>query len=345
MSYFVKPTYPDLNESNPSIYYKSWIDNVLIDDNYGSWNITGYFYIYSNSFLPINAFYLNLKTYFSSVLNVPLKWEKEYVAKEIINTKNPAYNINQYSFDFILDTKKSNLDENIQNNKNINFNFEPIFNQNILTDYVITGLDNDVDRYIFINEVNKNTVDFNVVYSNFYEINNVNGNINLNPYINDSNDLLVYQTDDFIDIKNPINTIINFKKYDIENIILSQINYSIDYYIDNVLKSLKFSVSNKYLFGKDFSLNIDEKFHFNDETKTLELAIKDGYSGIFIPHISNGFINCSFNIEFKNKIKRVNIKKPFNFTENIKSNLINRTIIENTIIENLEDYINGNQII
>ena len=345
MSYFIKPTYPDLNELNPSIYYKSWVDNIEIDDNYGSWNFNGDFYIYSNSFLPINSFYLNLKTYFASVLNIPLKWEKEYISKEILNTKNPAYNINQYSFNFMLDTKKSNLDENIQNNKNINFNFEPVFNQNIFNDYVITGLNNDVDRYIFINEVNKNIVNFNVQYSNFYEINNENGKINLNPYVNNSTELLTYGIDSFNNLEEPINSIINFKKNNIENIVLSNINFAVDYYIDNILKTLKFSINNQYLFGNDFSLKIDQNFYFNDETKTLELAIKEGYGGIFIPYNSKGNINCSFDIEFKNKIKRIEIKKPFSFIKNIKNNLINKTLIKTITIENLEDYINGNEII
>jgi hypothetical protein len=245
----------------------------------------------------------------------------------------------------MLDTKKSNLDENIQNNKNINFNFEPVFNQNIFNDYVITGLNNDVDRYIFINEVNKNIVNFNVQYSNFYEINNENGKINLNPYVNNSTELLTYGIDSFNNLEEPINSIINFKKNNIENIVLSNINFAVDYYIDNILKTLKFSINNQYLFGNDFSLKIDQNFYFNDETKTLELAIKEGYGGIFIPYNSNGNINCSFDIEFKNKIKRIEIKKPFSFIKNIKNNLINKTLIKTITIENLEDYINGNEII
>lgn len=323
MSYFIKPTYPSKEMSNPSILFKSWVTNVDVKDIYGNWNVIGDVYIFSNTYLPNYSFYLNFKTYFANVSNIALNWNQKIYTENISNSNDQAYVIDKFNFKFNLNINDSKIFDKWTKLQSIDLNFMPSFNQGIFNDYKIESSLEDKKK--FINQIDNTNMVKNILYKGSFDLNDTYQNIYFSPNQNNSKDLISISTNNFIDSNAPINSLINIKRFDKDLIKLvlgkADIKYKVE---DNETKELKINIDSCLLFKENDEIKINKSFYF-DEAKNILVEDINGHKGLFFTKPTIGIIKAEFILEYKQQVKKIYLERQFSFEFSF-NNLVKKNI-------------------
>lgn len=326
MSYFIKNTYPEKNNIPSDIYFKGWVNNLSINEEYTNWNISGDFYIYSNSFLPNYSFYLNIQTYLFLIENIELNWYKNFVNEKIDQSSNDAYKIDMYKFNTNINLSKTELYNKEIINQSFEMNFNIVFNQGVFNDFKIEC--DEITRRNFIGQINQfqNTKILN--YSNTYYLDEYTQQINFSLDKRKESSMNI-QVPNMSKLDTSINNLINIIKFSNNIFDINQIKINLEYKLNDSNKIYKFSEKLKNLsyITKLFSVNINKSFEFDLVNNTFSLS-NNKLKGFFIPKISYGSLNVEFNVKYMNQLKRFILNREFSFESDYYENSRNAIKIE-----------------
>ncbi len=316
MSYYIKPTYPELSTSKPSKLFHSWLGDYKVVDTYNSWSFEGDFYIYGNFYLPPNSFKLNFQTFFASVENINLVYKDKILSKSFDNQQ--AYIINQYCFKFDVYVANSSFFNSYITYKNINFSISPSFDNNILNSYTIQATQSDFDK--FNNEISSSINSSSFSFSNFYNLDETHSSLDLALKNDDPAIIDLYTYNLFSN--SLINKLIKIRKNDEELLLITNQKITIKYRFKNEteFKEISLNLADIYIYEREADLTINVPLVYDNLTKTL---IHDKYAsnGIYFPLETIGIITYEFGIDYHNKIRNFRLERQFYFDKNLENDL------------------------
>lgn len=335
MSYYIKPTYPEGNNNASNVYFKSWIDNFKIIENYSNWTLTGDIYIYSNTYLPNYSFYMDIKTYLFQINNISLTWKEQFYNKMINNQKEQAFSIDKYVFRVDVNLNNSSIYNEEVINQTIPFSFAFSFNQNIFSDFDV--LYNENDRNQFINQINTYFINYDYIFSNTFILDDEINDFRINNY---SDNLISFNVPNFFMLSSPINKLLTITKNSMLKVNLRNIKLEMQYKLKETSEWFNYQETLKNIFFNDetYTLSLNNTYFYDESNNKITISLENQLPGIFIPKNTIGFINLEFELEYMNILRKVKFNRQFSFNEEYYNKCL-RTILFSNLNESLNTYL------
>lgn len=341
MSIYKVDKIPESSNSFKKYHFIKGMDGIIdLRENY--WYLKLFLYSCNNFYLPPNSLLANLKLPYQTIKGITFnlssgqdkknkyKWEDEKYCKVYEAICTIDISGNKY------------LKQNLQNAKiNCQFNFEidpePI-------SHISNNSINQYDLDSLINETYEMEWDFNIYYSNIYQISTNNlvcdcrnlYKIDANKNVVEEKSIIKAIVDDYMHCQKPIIKLATIKS----TIPFQIVNITIKFFyqIDGNEKEYEFELRNfkSNPISYETEINCDFKTLFNEQSNLITNSFH-GINGFYIPKFSSGFYQVNFNLSQNNNNVKFIITNPFHF---ITHNNFPKIKITTTKFENLNTFTN-----
>ncbi len=341
MSIYSVNKIPESTNSTKKYHFIKGMDGIIdLCENY--WYLKLYLYSCNNFYLPPNSLLANLKLPYQTIKGIAFnlssdqdrknkyKWEEEKYCKVYEAICTIDISGNKYLGQNLCDTKI-----------NYQFNFE------IDPEPISRISNNSIDQYdldSLINETYGLEWDFNVYYSNIYQMTTNNlvcdcrnlYKIDTNKKITEEKSVVKAIVNDYMNCQKPIIKLATIKStvpFQITNIVI-KFFYRIDGNNNEYEFELKNFKSNP--IGYEAEINCDFKTLFNEKSNLITNSFH-GIKGFYIPKFSSGLYQVNFNLLQNNNNVKFVVTNPFHFAT--RNNFPKIKII-NAKFENLNTFTN-----
>lgn len=332
---------PESFGSKNKYHFIKGMDGFIdLRENY--WYLKLYLYSCNNFYLPPNSLLANLKLPYQTIKGITFnlssdqdrknkyKWEEVNCCKVYEAICTIDISCNNYL--------KQNLhDAKISYQFNFEIDPEPIsrISNNTINQYDLDGL---------INETYGLEWDFNLYYSNIYQITTNNlicdcrnsYKIDANKKVTEEKSVVKAIVNNYMHYQKPIIKLAVIKStipFQITNIVIKFF-----YRIDGNNKEYELELKNfkSNLIGYEVEINCDFKTLFNEKSNFVSNSFH-GIKGFYIPKFSSGFYQVNFNLSQNNNNVKFIVTNPFHFAT---KNNFPKIKITTAKFENLNTFVN-----
>ncbi|MGL4950287.1 MAG: hypothetical protein ACRC4M_00375 [Mycoplasma sp.] len=308
------------SEDKTKNYIDLKLNELKIDDGYHTLWVEGKYLIKSNSVLPNYSFFLDVRTDFGEVLNVPLYFNKQVEKVMIPNSSTIRYMVDEYSFNFNLNLKNSSLFTEYIKNYKLKFEFIPMFNQEVINDFNIKVSTQNLQS--FISDVNTSRDNRYVNYSNSFTISQGSNHLDFSVSPEDVQDMILVTVDKY-DSTKPYLEMLRFNQLKSKlNIISGNVTLTL---LDNLQsKPIDLEIKPKYVETFSHSLMLDEYVRYNPTTNDISISYENGLKGLYIPKDARVKIKLDLKIEYNRKLRTIVMDENITFNSGVVNSILGK---------------------